>query len=94
MAYQPKPIDTKYIRIPLHLDLVISKLARHAHDTLAQQRIAEGWRYGERRDDMRMVSPDIAPWSELDERAKIAQANAVTAIIKGIIALGFVITPR
>ena len=51
MPYRPSPIDTAGITLPAGLDLLTERLAEHAHDVWAKERMAQGWVYGPRRDD-------------------------------------------
>lgn len=36
MSHAQKPIETDGIRIPIYLDLIVSKLAQHLHDSQAE----------------------------------------------------------
>jgi RyR domain len=47
MTYAPKPFDTSTVELPETLGPLVELLAENAHDTWAQMRIAEGWRYGQ-----------------------------------------------
>ena len=49
--YIPKPVDTSDAVLPQELNTLANQLATQVHDIWAQGRIAEGWTYGETRDD-------------------------------------------
>lgn len=70
MTYQPDPIDTESETLPQRLDLLIEKLAEHVHDTWAQQRIDDGWSYGEERDDTEKTHPCLVPYDDLSDAEK------------------------
>ena len=67
-------------------------LARNAHDVWAQQRLADGWRYGKQRDDGRKEHPCLVPSDELPESEKQYDRNAALETLKAVVALGYAIT--
>src|SRR6267142_3092272 len=78
MTYEPMPIDTTNVELPVAIMNLIEVLASNTHDSWAKQRIAEGWRYGPRRDDERKEHPDLVPYERLPEVEK--QYDRVSAI--------------
>lgn len=92
--YYPTPLNTSLINLPEGLDKLIEKLAENAHDTWAKQRISEGWRYGEKRDDAARTHPDLVPYSQLTDSEQEYDRQAVLQTLKAIIALGYVIKKR
>ena len=50
-TYTPAPLDTSGEVLPEALTSLVEALAKNVHEVWAQSRLAEGWRYGERRDD-------------------------------------------
>lgn len=89
MTYQPKPIDTSKIVLSEEISLLTDLLARNAHDIWAQQRIADGWKYGPHRDDSRKEHPDLVPYEELPESEKEYDRQVALQILKAIVALGY-----
>lgn len=53
-----------------HYSLVAELMAKHVHDTWMAQRIKDGWKYGEHRDDKKKTHPCIVPYEELPESEK------------------------
>jgi hypothetical protein len=49
--YVPRPIDTSEVQLPREIEELTEALARNAHDHWARQRMADGWRKGEMRDE-------------------------------------------
>ena len=92
MKYTPKPIDTTAVTLRNDIRKLTERLARNAHDIWARQRLAEGWRYGKRRDDSRKTHPCLVPYSKLPESEKQYDRNAAMETIKAILALGYRIT--
>lgn len=87
--YEPKPADTSRVVIPEELLALAEKLAENVHENWAQARIAEGWTYGQVRDDEKKTTPCLVPYGELPEIEK--EYDRVTALqtLKLIVALGF-----
>lgn len=89
MGYTPRPIDTSKPVLSEDLVELTERLAEHAHDIWAQQRITEGWTYGPERDDAEKKHPDLIPYSELPDSEKEYDRNAAMETLKAIVALGY-----
>lgn len=87
--YIPKPVDTSAIQLPDDLIALTEKIAENVHDIWAQGRIADGWTYGETRDDENKKTPCLVPYSELSETEKEYDRNTAIETIKLIVALGY-----
>jgi hypothetical protein len=94
MEYTPAPIDTSSIAIPGSLNELIEKLAMNTHAIWAQERIRQGWTWGERRDDSRKKHPGLIPYDRLSEEEKQFDRNTALEIIKATIALGYKIEKK
>ncbi|WP_086768740.1 TRAFs-binding domain-containing protein [Nostoc sp. 106C] len=89
MNYKPEPIDTAKVIINTeHLKLT-ELLAKNTHEIWAQQRIAEGWKFGPQRDDIRKEHPGLVPYEELSESEKQYDRNTALGVIKMLLALGY-----
>jgi RyR domain len=89
MQYQPKPIDTSSIQLSKDLRDFTERLAEHAHDIWAKQRLADGWSLGPTRDYSRKQHPFLVPYKDLPEGEKVFDRNAAMEILKALIALGY-----
>lgn len=87
--YLPNPIDTGSIELSDELVELTEKLAQNVHENWSKGRLAEGWLYGEFRDDVKKTTPCLVPYSELTESEK--EYDRVTAVetLKTIVALGY-----
>ena len=65
--YYPHPLDTTDVRLPESLNELMEQLARNVHEVWAAGRIAEGWRWGEVRDDEHKLHPCLVSYDELPE---------------------------
>jgi ryanodine receptor 2 len=91
MIYQPKPIDTTAIELPVELNELVEKLSESTHDNWAIGRLHEGWRPGPERDDEQKTHPCLVPYSQLPESEKEYDRVTATETLKAIIALGYTI---
>jgi hypothetical protein len=89
MQYHPRPIDTDSVILDDEIRKLTEELARNAHDIWAKQRMAEGWRFGSRRDDAKKEHPCLIPYEQLPESEKEYDRNAAMQTLKAIVALGY-----
>jgi ryanodine receptor 2 len=89
MKYTPTPIKTSGIVLSSDINDLTEKLAEHAHDIWALQRINDGWQYGLSRDDKNKFHPCLVPYSELPDSEKQYDRNAALETLKAILALGY-----
>ena len=89
--YQPKPTDTSGIALPSQLLELTEKIAENVHENWAAGRIAEGWTYGETRNDQLKTTPCLIPYSDLPEVEKEYDRRTALQTLKTIIALGYTI---
>lgn len=92
--YKPDPIDTSNIYLPKELIELTEQIAENVHENWSAGRIADGWIYGEKRDDKNKTTPCLVPYSELSENEK--EYDRVTAMqtLKLIMALGYSIEKK
>lgn len=87
--YTPKPFNTDNIELPEELLALTEKIAENVHEVWAQGRIAEGWTYGEKQDDVTKTTPCMVPYCELPESEKDFDRNTAMETLKLIVALGY-----
>ena len=88
-AFVPHPADTSDIQLPEDLLQLTDEMARNVHDVWAAERIAEGWRYGPRRDDQRKETPELVPYDQLAEGEKEYDRHTAIQTLKLILLLGY-----
>lgn len=88
-TYRPKLIDLESIKLPAGFDELREALAENAHDTWAMERQSEGWTYGYKRDDAKLETPDMQPYSQLPESEKQYDRIMAEHTLKLLIALGY-----
>lgn len=88
-TYRPTPVDTRQIELTAELKAIVERLAENVHENWARERIADGWSYGPRRDDILKQTPCMVPYSELEEAEKKYDRKIVEEIIKALVAFGY-----
>ncbi len=91
--YIPSPIDTSDVKLPNELMDLTEVIAKNVHETWAVERIKEGWRYGNKRDDSEKTTPCLVRYDQLPESEKNYDRNTAMETLKLIIKLGFQIIP-
>jgi len=87
--YTPKPIDTKDVSLPEDIMEICEVLSRNTHEVWASERIKQGWRYGEKRDDELKLHPCLIEYDNLPEYEKDYDRNTALETLKLIVKLGY-----
>ena len=87
--YTPQPINTSKVELSDELLELTELLAKNTHDIWAQQRIAEGWLYGEMRNDVLKLHPCLVPYEVLPDSEKEYDRSTAMETLKAIALLGF-----
>ena len=91
--YTPQPLNTADVELPVELKRLIESMAKNVHEIWAQERIAQGWTYGEKRDDAQKHHPCLVAYEDLPENEKVYDRNTSIETLKLILKLGFKIIP-
>ena len=92
--YIPKPAEILDIQLPDELIGLSEVIAKNVHEIWAQNRINEGWSYGETRNDELKQTPCLVPYEELSEIEKDYDRKTAINTLKLIMKLGFEIKLR
>ncbi len=90
--YTPKPIDTSNVELSDEILELSEKIAENVHEVWSAGRIADGWRYGEDRNDELKTHPSLVPYSELSEEEKDYDRRTSQETLKVMLLLGYEIT--
>lgn len=88
-TYTPHPVDTEDIFIPRELNELVDAMAENVHEVWSQNRINQGWSYGQERNDSLKQHPCLVPYQELNNDEKLYDRNTVIETLKLILKLGF-----
>lgn len=87
--YIPQPINTKDVILPQELNNLTEAIAKNIHEVWAAGRIADGWTYGEKRNDALKQHPCLVSYEELSEDEKEYDRKTSQETLKLITKLGF-----
>ena len=87
--YDPQPIDVTNFQLPNDIEDLIEAIAENSHDIWARQRMGNGWKYGEKRDDDLKLHPDLVPYSDLTDEEKKLDRITAKGILRLIQRLGY-----
>lgn len=90
--YVPQPMDTRDIQLPEELSELVEQMAKNVHEVWAQNRMGQGWTWGEKRSDALKQHPCLIPYEELPEVEKAYDRDTALGTLKLISKLGFKIT--
>lgn len=93
-TYTPKPIDLSDVELTEDLNELREAIAENAHEVWAENRYAEGWRYGVQRNDDLKLHPDMVPYSQLPESEKEYDREMAMKTIKLLKKLGYDLIKR
>ena len=77
------------MELPEELLELAEQMAERVHDVWAEERIHQGWSYGEQRDDVLKKHPCLIPYDNLPEEEKIYDRNTSMETLKFILKQGF-----
>lgn len=87
--YKPQPIDTNDVALPQELNELAELIAKNVHEVWSAGRMADGWTYGEKRDDTQKHHPCLIPYEELSEAEKEYDRKTSQETLRLIMKLGF-----
>jgi hypothetical protein len=76
---------------PRFTDEDIDLLGRMEHDRWSREKIEAGWRYGERKDIDRRLTPYLIPWSEMPEQIRKFDRVLVRNVAELLLKSGYAI---
>ena len=88
-TYNPKPLNTSKVELSRDLLELTEQIAENVHEVWSAGRIADGWTYGEKRDDKLKQTPCLVPYSMLSESEKEYDRKTALNTLKLVIALGY-----
>ena len=87
--YTPNPLNLGGVQFPRELLPLVDNMAENVHEEWAQEKISEGWTWGEEEDDKEKKHPSLVPYKELPESEKEDMRDSAITTILTILACGF-----
>lgn len=94
MMYNPKKKLDETFQISSELEKLIQELAEYVHDAWAAERFADGWSYGDARDDVNKKHPSLKPYKDLDIGEQKYDIITAKTTILGIMKNGYKIQKK
>jgi hypothetical protein len=92
--YAPNPVDTSSVMLAPDLQHLVEHLAANAHDVWAEARLAQGWKWGPSRCDVKLHHPCLVPYADLPDSEREFDRRAVSMTLKVVLALGYQISKK
>lgn len=89
LEYDPRPLSVDDIDLDSDLLDLTEAIAEDVHEVWALGRKAEGWTYGEQRDDVAKKHPDLVPYARLTEGEKQYDRDVALHTIRLVKKLGY-----
>ena len=93
-TYIPKPVDTSDVVLNKEVIELSEKLAENVHEVWAKNRIEQGWKYGEKRDDKLKLHSCLVPYNQLPEEEKKYDRDTLLESLKVLTKLGYKIEKK
>ena len=87
--FNPTPMNISDVVLPQELLYLGEAIAKQVHNVWAQNRINEGWTYGQVRNDALRQTPCLVPYEQLPEEEKAYDRNTAFSTLKLICKLGY-----
>ncbi len=87
-GYVPAAKTIAMEQLPDFLLSMLEGIAENVHEVWAQQKMAEGWTFGEAFDLLAKKHPSLKPYAELDELQKNYDRNTVLATLSFLLNQG------
>ncbi|CAF4797842.1 unnamed protein product [Rotaria sp. Silwood1] len=89
IAFTPQPVGTNHIVLPSYLENICDKLAMNTHELWCMNKIANGWRFGEFRDDTQKTNPCLTSFENLPSEEKKHNQTTIIENLKSLLAFGY-----
>jgi hypothetical protein len=93
IGYAIRPADTG-LGVTALTDDEVEILSQLAHERWTRERLRNGWRYGDARDDDRRVHPDLIPWEQLPSDRRDIDRQLVRQLPRIVAASGQMLVRR
>ncbi len=87
--YIPSPLDTSKVKLSDDIVRLTEFYAENAHEVWAEEKIAQGWRYGPKVDEDKREHPLLVPYKELPDNEKRYDRRLAQENLKAILSTGY-----
>ncbi|XP_049320175.1 ryanodine receptor 2 isoform X2 [Astyanax mexicanus] len=90
-GYRPAPVDQSGISLSAGQEALVEALTENEHNLWARERIRQGWSYATQLDVKGKRSPQLVPFSLLEERIKCCSREAARDALGTLLGLGYAV---
>ncbi|KAI5618783.1 ryanodine receptor 2 isoform X1 [Silurus asotus] len=92
-GYRPAPVDQSGVSLSAAQEALIEALAENEHNIWAREHIRQGWSYGPQQDIKEKRSPQLVPFSLLDERSRNCVKEPARDVLGTLLGFGYTVEP-
>ncbi|KAJ3610589.1 hypothetical protein NHX12_022681 [Muraenolepis orangiensis] len=92
-GYRPAPLDLSQTVLCSALETAVDSLAENEHNAWAKELIRQGWTYGAPKDNKAKRSPQLVPYSLLEEQSRGAGRDSAREAVCTLLAYGYSLEP-
>lgn len=89
MNYRPSPIDLREVELQEDLQRDIEIISKNIHETWGNERMQQGWKYGEKYSAEEKTHPCLIEYEALSESEKDVDRATVVQTIKMLLYMGY-----
>lgn len=90
--YIPSPIDLSDVELPEDLEALTELIAKNVHEVWAQNKLQQGWTYGDIIDEDLKTHSSLVPYEYLSEQERSYDRDTAMKTIRLILKLGYKIS--
>lgn len=88
LKYNPKPLKPLNTKVDNNLKYLALKLARNNHLAWCKEKVANGYKYGQRIDEHELTHPYLLAWEKLPETEKNRNFDNMLISVETILLIG------
>uniref|UniRef100_A0AAR2IQQ6 Ryanodine receptor 2b (cardiac) n=1 Tax=Pygocentrus nattereri TaxID=42514 RepID=A0AAR2IQQ6_PYGNA len=92
-GYRPAPVDQSGISLTAAQEALVEALAENEHNIWARERIRQGWSYAAQQDVKSKRSPQLVPFSLLEEKSRHCSREDARDALGTLLGLGYTVEP-
>ncbi|XP_053365921.1 ryanodine receptor 2 [Clarias gariepinus] len=92
-GYRPAPLDQSGVCLSIAQEALVEALAENEHNIWAREHIRQGWSYGPQQDIKGKRSPQLVPFSLLDESSRHRATESARNVLGTLLGFGYTVEP-
>ncbi|KAF5904193.1 ryanodine receptor 2-like, partial [Clarias magur] len=92
-GYRPAPLDQSGVCLSTAQEALVEALAENEHNIWAREHIRQGWSYGPQQDIKGKRSPQLVPFSLLDESSRHRATESARNALGTLLGFGYTVEP-